>query len=279
MTTAPTTTLTQAHAGTERATGARNLAEMALRATAAYDGPALRFARGDDWTEMSYPHLGEAVREIARGLIALGIRPGDRVSILSGTRAEWTLADLGALCAGAVVAPIYHTNSPGECGYVLEHAGSRLVFCEDDEQAAKVEQVRDRCPSLKHVVTFDGSGEGAISLDELRRRSAAVDPSAPDEIARLVQPEDMATIVYTSGTTGPPKGCITTHANCMATARMYEDELPFATADESVVVFMFLSLAHSLAFDRDFDVRDAMSEGFQKATSFVNRTSALVVND
>ena len=246
MTTAQTP-LTTAHAASERATGAANLAEMALRAGAGHHGPALRFARDDAWTEMSYEELGAAVREIARGLIALGIRPGDRVSILSGTRPEWTLADLGSLCAGAVVAPIYHTNSPQECRYVLEHADSRLVFCENDEQAAKVQQVRDLCPALEHVVTFDGSGDDTFSLEDLRRLGEQVDPAAPDDIARLVQPDDIATIVYTSGTTGPPKGCITTHANCMATARMYEDELEFATTDEPIVVFMFLPLAHSLA--------------------------------
>jgi long-chain acyl-CoA synthetase len=246
MTTAQHTTSTS-HAASERATGALTLAEMALRATATKDGPALRYARGDTWTDMSYAELGTVVREIARGLIALGIRPGDRISILSGTRAEWTLADLGALCAGAVVAPIYHTNSPGECQYVLEHAESRLVFCEDAEQAAKVEKVREQCPALEHVITFDGSGDGAISLDELRKLAARVDPTAPDEIARLIQPDDMATIIYTSGTTGPPKGCITTHANCMATARMYEEELRFGATDEPIVVFMFLPLAHSLA--------------------------------
>jgi long-chain acyl-CoA synthetase len=246
MTTAETAP-SQARTGTDRATGAPTVAEMALRATAAHAGPALRFARGDDWTEMSYSELGTALREIARGLVALGIRPGDRVSILSGTRAEWTLADLGALCAGAVVAPIYHTNSPEECQYVLEHADSRVVFCEDDEQAAKVAQVRDRCPSLEQVVTFEGSADGAITLQELRRMGAEVDASAPDQIARLIQPDDMATIVYTSGTTGPPKGCITTHANCMATVRMYEEELGFGATSDPIVVFMFLPLAHSLA--------------------------------
>jgi long-chain acyl-CoA synthetase len=246
MTTAQTSPKEAPEAG-GRATGAGTVAQMALRACAGHHGPALRFARGGAWTEMSYAELGTAVREIARGLMALGIRPGDRVSILSGTRAEWTLADLGSLCAGAVVAPIYHTNSPEECRYVLEHAESRLVFCEDREQAAKVEQVRDLCPALEHVVCFEHAGDGTISLDDLRRMAVRVDPTAPDEIARLVQPEDMATIVYTSGTTGPPKGCVTTHANCMATARMYEDELQFTQTDEPIVVFMFLPLAHSLA--------------------------------
>jgi long-chain acyl-CoA synthetase len=232
----------------DRTTGARTLPEMILRSVEKHDGPALRFSRDDAWRELSYRELGATVRGIARGLIALGIEPGDRVSILASTRPEWTLVDLGALCAGAVIAPVYDTNSPDECGYVLEHAGSRLVFCENAEQAEKVAQVRKRCPALEHVVSFDGAGPDAISLDALRARASEVPDSAPDAIARAVSPDDMATIVYTSGTTGPPKGCMTTHENCMATARMYEERLGFAGAtDESFVVFMFLPLAHSLA--------------------------------
>jgi long-chain acyl-CoA synthetase len=209
--------------------------------------PALRYHRDGAWAVMTYAELGDAVRGIARGLIALGVGPGDRVSILSGTRAEWTLADLGSLCAGAVVAPIYHTNSPGECRYVLEHAGSRIVFCENAEQVAKVAQVRAECPELEHVVVLDGSADGAISLDELKTRGDQVDPEAMEDVARAVRPDDTATIVYTSGTTGPPKGCVTTHENVMATARMYEEELRFGASDEPIVVFMFLPLAHSLA--------------------------------
>ena len=165
-----TTSSIEPRPGADRATAARTVVQMVLTATAAHDGPALRFARGDGWAEMSYGELGVAVREIARGLIALGIRPGDRVSILSGTRPEWTLADLGSLCAGAVVAPIYHTNSSEECRYVLDHAGSRVVFCESAEQAAKVDEVRHLCPTLEQVVTFDGSGQDALSLSQLRAR-------------------------------------------------------------------------------------------------------------
>jgi long-chain acyl-CoA synthetase len=232
----------------ERATHATTVCRMALDTVRLHSQHvALRFARGGAWTAMTYAELGEAVRGIARGLIALGVEPGDRVSILCGTRAEWTIADLGSLSAGAVVAPIYHTNSPGECRYVLEHAGSRVVFCEDAEQAAKVAEVRAQCPELEHVVMLEGSFEGALTLDELRARGEAVEPEAVDATAHAVQPGDPATIVYTSGTTGPPKGCVTTHENVMATARMYEDELEFGSSEEPVVVFMFLPLAHSLA--------------------------------
>ena len=105
MATATTPIRTPGATAAGRRTHAATLPRMALDTTALHDGPALRFAREGGWTELSYPELGIAVREIARGLMAVGIRPGDRVSILSGTRPEWTLADLGSLCAGAVVAP------------------------------------------------------------------------------------------------------------------------------------------------------------------------------
>jgi long-chain acyl-CoA synthetase len=217
---------------------------MILSSTALHQGSALRFARRGEWIDMSYAELGFAVREVAGGLIALGLRRGERVSILSGTRPEWTLADLGSICAGAVIAPIYHSNSPEECRYILEHADSRVVFCEDDQQLAKVEQVRDRCPHLEHVVMLDEFGHGGLSLSELRRRSEQVDAGQLERIAAEVGPEDTATIVYTSGTTGPPKGCITTHANLIKTARMYEQQVELGTTS---VIFMFLPLAHSLA--------------------------------
>jgi long-chain acyl-CoA synthetase len=228
----------------DHARGVRTLPEMVRWGAALYESSALRFWRDGRLRELSYAELGMAVSGIARGLIALGVRRGDRVSILAGTRAEWTLADLGALCAGAVVAPIYHSNSPEECRYILEHAGSRVVFCEDAEQLAKVAQVREHCPQLEHLVTFEDSGPGAISLDELRRRGWAMNAGELDRIAAEVRPDDVATIVYTSGTTGPPKGCITTHANLIQTARMYEQQIDLGPRS---VVFMFLPLAHSLA--------------------------------
>ena len=93
-------------------TNARTLGEMVLRAGEKHSGVALRKRTGDRWTEVSYPALTRSARDIARGLIALGIEPGDHVSILANTRPEWTVADMGVFCAGAVVVPIYHTNSP-----------------------------------------------------------------------------------------------------------------------------------------------------------------------
>ncbi|HEY6891688.1 MAG TPA: long-chain fatty acid--CoA ligase [Solirubrobacter sp.] len=190
---------------------------------------------------VSYPELRHAVREIAGGLAALGVAPGDRVAILSATRPEWVLADFGALAAGAVVVPVYHTNSRQECAYVLEHSGSRVVFVEDAAQAAKIAPVRDLLPSLEHVIVLEGRPDGALTLAELRRLGA--ERSAPEDTARA--PDDAATIVYTSGTTGPPKGCVLTHANLLAVADASIERLDLS--DPPPVIFLYLPLAHVLA--------------------------------
>jgi long-chain acyl-CoA synthetase len=197
-------------------------------------------------TEVTYGELVDLARAIAKGLIALGIEAGDRISILGSTRAGWTLCDLGSLCAGAVVAPIYHTNSPGECEHVLGNSQARLVFCEDATQAAKIASIRASCPELEHVVVIDDSDvPDAITLSELIDGGKAADPSAVDERVNSTTADDVATLVYTSGTTGPAKGCMLTHGNFLAATSMYRDEL--LLDDLQPVMFMFLPLAHVLA--------------------------------
>jgi long-chain acyl-CoA synthetase len=214
---------------------------------AARRGPAvaMRFPLDGHTASLSYGELGVISREIARGLIALGIDPGDRVAILCSTRAEWTLADCGALCAGAVVVPVYHTNSPEECAYVLKHSESRVVFCEDPSQAAKIEQVRERLPRLHQIVLIEGeASHDAITIEQLRERGAEVPQDAVGDRADAVSPEDPATLVYTSGTTGPPKGCLLSHSNMLSTARMYSERLQI---DSTHSLYQFLPLAHVLA--------------------------------
>jgi long-chain acyl-CoA synthetase len=230
------------------------LGQMVLDAAAGHSGAAFRFPDDGTWREETYADLGRAVREVAGGLISLGVEPGDRVAILSDTRREWTLADCGTLCAGAVVVPVYQTNSPDECRYVLEHSGSRVVFCEDEHQLAKVEQVRADLPALEHIILFTGAASGAPALAELRRRGAALDAELIDSRSAAAGPEDVATIVYTSGTTGPPKGCVLTHRNVSAAVRMYGDAL--ALGREPFSIFMFLPLAHVLARVAQFVVLD-----------------------
>ena len=229
----------------ERATGARTVGRMVLVAAERGDDVALRYPRGGRTETISYAQMADRCRAIARGLIALGLLSGDTVSILSSTRVEWTLCDLGSLCAGAVVAPIYHTNAPEECAWVLSDSRARLVFCEDAEQAAKIAQIREDCPLLEHVVMIDGTAPGAITMDELLARGVEVDAQTVDERIEAVAPEDLVTIVYTSGTTGPPKGCALSHANFIAASTMSRGLLRL---DEiQPVVYQFLPLAHVFA--------------------------------
>src|SRR5918997_1553503 len=139
-------------------TGSKTMADLvALTASKNTGRTAMRYNAGDEWRDISYEELGVAVSEIARGLIDLGLEHGDRVAILSHTRPEWTFANLGILAAGCASVSIYQTNSAEECHYVLDHSESRAVFVEDEEQLAKIREIRDELPALEHVIVFDGA--------------------------------------------------------------------------------------------------------------------------
>jgi len=204
---------------------------------------AARFKRDGEWRELSYAEMGEAIDEIALGLVDLGIEVGDRVCILAETRLEWTLASLGVSAAGAVAVPVYPTNAPSECKWVAGNSGARAIFCENDGQRAKIEDVRDGLPDLEHVIGIDEGG-GELSLDELRARGRERDRGELAPRQEQVSPEDAYTIVYTSGTTGAPKGVVLTHANAMAVCQMVE-ELEFVEPGD--VSYLYLPLAHVFA--------------------------------
>jgi long-chain acyl-CoA synthetase len=204
---------------------------------------AARFKNDGEWRELSYAEMGEAIDEIALGLVDLGIEVGDRVCILAETRLEWTLASLGVSAAGAVAVPVYPTNAPSECKWVAGNSGARAIFCENDGQRAKIEDVRDGLPDLEHVIGIDEGG-GELSLDELRARGRERDRGELAPRQEQVSPEDPYTIVYTSGTTGAPKGVVLTHANAMAVCQMVE-ELEFVEPGD--VSYLYLPLAHVFA--------------------------------
>ena len=137
-------------------TGSRTMADLIGLATARQGGkPALKHKVDGEWVEVSYRQLEGTVRELALGLVDLGIEPGDRVSILSHTRPEWTYACFATFAAGAIVVSIYQTNSAEECQYVLHHSGARAVFVEDAEQLAKVRAVEADLPALEFVIVID----------------------------------------------------------------------------------------------------------------------------
>jgi len=197
---------------------------------------------------LTWADYGRAVAEVTAGLADLGIGPGERVAILSGNRVEWHLADLGGLANGSITAPIYPTSSAEQVGYIINHCGARLCFVENDELLAKVFEVRHTLPKLDRVVVFD-DGERfddpfLTDFSELRAVGAARlqrQPGLAEERAATVAADQTATLVYTSGTTGPPKAAVLTHANIMWTIRSAASLVHLASGERFL---SFLPLSH-----------------------------------
>src|SRR5829696_126777 len=231
----------------DRATGSATIADLIGRAAERNAGaPAIRYKRDGAWHDTSYQELGEIVSEVGRGLIDLGIQPGDRVAILCTTRPEWTYASFAIASAGAVAVPIYPTNSPEECQWVAGNSESVAILCEDATQVAKIRRVAGDLPALETIVVIDPSGDvgDAIALDTLRERGRARDAAELEQRARAVTRDEPYTIIYTSGTTGPPKGCVLTHGNYRDVVSMCEQDAIIRAGD---VAYLFLPLAHSFA--------------------------------
>jgi long-chain acyl-CoA synthetase len=219
-------------------TGRRTLARAAATAADRFrDRLALRSREDGEWRERSFGEVGGLVDELALGLVALGLGPGDRAAVLANTRPEWTLVSLAISRAGGVVVPIYPTNSAEECEWVAGNSEARVVICEDEKQAAKIAEVRDRLERLEEVILMG-------SLDDLRERGRGGDPAELERRCDQVSPDDPYTIIYTSGTTGPPKGVVLTHGNCASVGVMVQ-ELGFVTEDD--LSYLYLPLAHAFA--------------------------------
>jgi long-chain acyl-CoA synthetase len=228
-----------------RGTHSKTLADLLPLAAQVYgDAPAVRAKDGERWVDRSFNEVVEIVRPLALGLAELGVQKGDRVSILGNTRPEWTYFDFAALSIGATVVPIYQTNSPEECQYVLENSDAKVVVVEDDEQMEKIRKVRGQLPQLEHVVRMTGSSDDAISSDELTAKGAGVDAARWESLYSAVAPADICTFIYTSGTTGPPKGCVISHGNYRAMLDMVNETSVIENED---VTYLYLPLAHSFA--------------------------------
>jgi long-chain acyl-CoA synthetase len=208
------------------------------------DRPAQRFHRAGGWQDLSFAELHDISTGIGTGLVDLGVGPGDRVCVLADTRPEWWQAELGIAAAGAVIVPIYPSSSADECEWVIGDSGAVAVICENSRQLAKVEQVRERLPALRHVVLIDPDGPDGTTptLADLRTRGG--DPAELERRGAAVAPDEPALIIYTSGTTGRPKGCVLTHRNLTACCRVTDE---MGTVGDDDVVYLFLPMAHVFA--------------------------------
>ena len=222
------------------------IAALLPRAAAAdSERTALRMKRGDEWSDVTYGEVGAVVQEIALGLLDLGLDKGDRVALLCSTRPEWTYVDFAISTCGGVVVPIYPSNTPEECLWVLADSEARVVVCENGAQLAKIAAIREHLPALEHVVVIDGDAAGAATpLDLVRARGRSGDATALRERTASVTLDDTYTLIYTSGTTGPPKGCTLTHGNYRAVIDAFDEVGTFRSDD---VIYLFLPLAHTFS--------------------------------
>ncbi len=210
------------------------------------DTVGLRRRANGHWTPVSWHDFAVEVRQIAAGLISAGIRPGDRVALMSRTRFEWTLLDYAILAAGGVVVPIYPTSSLEQVEWILGDSGATAAVVETDVHAELIAAVRDKLPALAHAWQIDGTRLGGLA--DLKAGGADVTPGHVDERRRTRGAGDLAEIVYTSGTTGRPKGCMLSHGNIVANARncMRNDGFPKVFHSQASSL-LFLPLAHSYA--------------------------------
>jgi long-chain acyl-CoA synthetase len=202
------------------------------------------------WRRWSWTQVGDAVREIGHGLLSIGFNGRETASILSNTNVEWVLCDLAVLSANGVSNGIYPTDAAEQVQFLCEDSGTTVLFVEDDEQLDKALEVRDRLPRLRQIVVFDMDGlhdfddPMVISLDALRalgREHLKAQPKALEERVAAVQQKDLAILVYTSGTTGKPKGAMHSHQGLVYSARGYNTLI---SRDETDECMCFLPLCH-----------------------------------
>ncbi len=206
---------------------------------------AMRIKIDGQWQSYTYQEMGDAVRQIARALLALGVQPGDRVGIFAENRPEWALVDFAVLAVGGVSVPIYATNTRNEAAYIVDETEMVIIFTSGQNNYDKAQSIIASSTSLKHIITLDDQTEinGDRSLYFSQLRALGTDPATNGEVeARLAaDAEDLATIIYTSGTTDEPKGVMLTHANIFHQFKALEDEFHVTPDDRSLC---FLPLSH-----------------------------------
>ncbi len=238
---------------------------------------AVNFKRDGRWVPISSDELLTRIKRVAAGLHSLGVRRGDRVAILSESRAEWTLGDAGCLFVGAIDVPIYPTLTPSQVLYILKDSGARVLIVVNEEKLGQMGHLLSHCPSLEHLVLIEppssDPGELAkaaglpnlqiLSLAELEKRGQ---PELVESLRREISPDDLATIIYTSGTTGEPKGVMLTHSNLVsnlidssATFSFKNDDsalsvLPLSHVLERVAMYMYLYHGMAVYFGESLEM-------------------------
>jgi len=230
------------------------------------DKTAFRFKKNGAWIPVTWKQHAEACKIISKSLLALGIKKDDKVSILSQSRLEWVQCDFGAVSIGAVTVGIYPSNLADDCAYMINHSDAVIIFVENQDQLNKINSVRKQLTKIKHIVLYDGIPSGndeAIAWqDFLKKGESIADETFTKRVESLKQ-DDVASIVYTSGTTGIPKGAMLTHGNLLFTSWSAAESLNLLPHMETL---MFLPLAHVFArLIVYFSMRAAISIAFAES--------------
>jgi long-chain acyl-CoA synthetase len=230
------------------------------------DRTALREKVYGIWRDITWREYGEKAKQVALGLISLGLEKGDRVAIISENNPEWLYSDLGILSAGGVTVGIYTTDSPKQVGYIMAHSGAKVCITEDEEQLDKILEVRERLPLLQKIIILDMEGlrhfkdPMMMSFDgllQMGRQREEQEPGLFEKRRKEPRPEDLAILIYTSGTTGPPKGAMISHRNILEVVEMQDAVNPNRPEDE---LLSFLPLCHIA--QRNVSVFNALKAGY-----------------
>jgi len=235
---------------------------------------------GDRFVDWTAEQIADRVRAVAKGLVASGVEPGDRVALMSHTRLEWMIVDLAVMTAGAVTVPVYETSSAEQLAWILEDSGAVVSVVETAEMLALYHDVHEQASACRDVFTIE-TVDGAPDLDGLEALGSDVDDVDIDRRSAALGAQDAATVIYTSGTTGRPKGCVLTHGNLCANVAQTVDALGSEIRPDDVGL-LFLPLAHSLTkgnllFSLEMGVRIGFATGVPQLPEELGMVRATVI--
>jgi long-chain acyl-CoA synthetase len=241
---------------------------------------ALRHKDYGIWHDVTWAQYGEKIRQVAMGLISLGLKKGECVSIISENRPEWVYSDFGIMSAGGITAGVYTTNAAEQCGYIVQNSGSRFYVAENEEQFDKTLRFRKDTPHLEKVIVIEMEGLKRykdpllMSFDDLLKLGKEFDAKNPGLFEKRVgevTPDDLAVLIYTSGTTGPPKGAMLTHSNLLYMSQAMVEANPVRDGDETL---SYLPLCH--IFEQLFTVMINIRYG--TVTNFIESPDTVMDN-